>query len=128
MEQSIINPEIPVNPEIRKDYSTRFKPGQSGNPAGRPPTKNRGRITALIEERLAKEEEAKKFMERLFELYYSAENKQALSAGIQILERTEGKIKDVIEVDHITNYIPDQAEAYELDNMFKIKKDEKTVQ
>jgi hypothetical protein len=103
----------------KTDKPWQFKKGQSGNPSGKPKTEKRT-ISSLIDAKLSKEKEATKFTDHLFELYYAENNKQALSAGIEILNRHEGKVKDVIQVGPITAHIPDQEEQLKIANSFKV--------
>ena len=78
-------------------------------------------ITAEIRKRYRNNVKIKKFVDRMETLYYEGDGKQALSAGIEILNRADGKVKDSIEWGKMTALVPDQKESMELINMFRIK-------
>lgn len=72
----------------RKAPRTAFKPGQSGNPRGRP--KKNPEVCEIL--KAASSDAAKK----LVELSQSDNEKIALAATIEILNRTEGKPRENI--------------------------------
>lgn len=84
---------------VKARHSGMFKPGQSGNPAGRP--KNKPSVTALLREAM---ETVRKgdtratqeiFVERLIELALQGEG----WAVKEVLERMDGKVSQKIEQD-----------------------------
>jgi hypothetical protein len=84
----------------------RFKPGQSGNPGGRPKGES---ITSSLRKILEKEHNGKQIMELVAERLV----KEALSGKFpfvkELLERTEGKVKEMHELqsqEHITLVVP----------------------
>jgi hypothetical protein len=82
-----------------------FQPGQSGNPNGAPKGKRVSTILKELLEDRVKDKEGKeltrsqKLALKLFTLSESDEDNSALRAIAEILDRTEGKSKQSIEVD-----------------------------
>ena len=67
----------------RPDLATRFKPGQSGNPRGRP--------KVAAEARELARQHGPRALERLVELIESDDERVALMAAKEILDRAYGK-------------------------------------
>jgi len=74
----------------RKAPRTAFKPGQSGNPNGRP--KENPEVKEIL--KAASVDAAKK----LTELIYSENEKVAFSAAQEILNRTQGKPRECVSM------------------------------
>jgi hypothetical protein len=109
---------------INTDKHWLIKKGEVRNPFGRP-KREKKTLSAVIEMKLNGEKldpdhnEMHKFVERLFELYHD-QDKNPMTAGIEILNRYEGKVKDVIQVGPITEHIPNQEEQLKIANSFKV--------
>lgn len=106
--------------------SVKKKPWQfaEGNKAAKKSTaaKLKGKsITSEIRKRYSNNAKIKRFVDRMEELYYDGDGKQALSAGVEILNRADGKVKDSVEWGRMGSLVPDQKESMELINMFRIK-------
>jgi hypothetical protein len=73
-----------------------WKPGQSGNPGGRPKGRS---VTALLRELLDQEHNQKKLAELLAERLL----KEALTGKLghikEVLDRTEGKVADRVQIE-----------------------------
>jgi len=79
--------------------------------------KDKRTISSLIDKHLSNKKNAQEFVDRLFHIFMTEKNPMA--AGIEILNRHEGKVKDVISVTHLGEHVPDQAEQLEMQNKFK---------
>src|SRR5262249_21617948 len=84
--------------------STRWKQGQSGNPAGRP--RNEDCITSLLKEQLAEpnpqDSERRTWAQCVVAaLLQAAAGGNVRAAGVVrvVLERTEGKVKETVNVE-----------------------------
>lgn len=79
-----------------------FKPGQSGNPGGRPKGKS---LTALLRERLDEVDPAtgKTIAEMVVEGWVNAARDGNVPAIKEALDRTEGKVPDKLETKNDTN-------------------------
>lgn len=84
-------PAIRRNDIAELGKPTRFKPGQSGNPSGRP--KKRRDIEALAQEQ---DEKAMKVMARLLN---STDERVALAAAQAILDRGHGKPRQSVSAE-----------------------------
>ena len=72
-----------------------FRPGQSGNPGGR--VKDQLSVAEVLRRKLTPEERA----DMLIELAMKAEDERVrLQARLAILERTEGKVRDTVDINH----------------------------
>lgn len=78
----------------------KFKPGQSGNPNGRP--KGSLSLTTIIRQKLEEGDRAARLAERLVKIAESGEDRHALTAIEQILDRLEGKPIAKVEQTNIT--------------------------
>jgi hypothetical protein len=115
----------------------KFVKGQSGNPKGRPrktpeqkksDKEKRDRISAEINKRMQESKFVSDFVDKLFEQH----EKGNTAATAEILNRYEGKVKDVLQVDDISQHIPNQEEQADIKAMFQLskrkKENEPTVQ
>jgi hypothetical protein len=109
--------------------------GVSGNPKGRPKKpkevkkaekEQRDRISAEINRRMQEEKTVIDFVNQLFANHASGN----VAATAEILNRYEGKVKDVLQVSNISNLVPNQEEQADIKAMFRASKDkaEKTIQ
>ncbi len=110
---------------MAKSSTTWSKGMKSPNPKGRP--KSDDSISQAFRDRLASPKELKKFVDTMFNLLYEKNN---LSAGVEITNRVEGKVKERVEfTDDLTDHIPDQETQLALLNKFKYDvSEEKTTE
>lgn len=72
-----------------------FQPGQSGNPGGR--VANQLSVAEVLRRKLSPDERA----DMLIELAQQAEDERVrLQARLAIIERTDGKVKDTVDLNH----------------------------
>lgn len=90
------------NSDPRRANLRPFKPGQSGNPGGRPKGKS---LTALLRERLDEVDPAtgKTIAEMVVEGWINAARDGNVPAIKEALDRTEGKVPDKLETKNDTN-------------------------
>lgn len=84
-------------------------------------------ITKELRKRYRKRENIAKFVNRLEEIFFEADISKSLAAGVQILERVDGKVKEMVEIGK-TRYIPDQQQTIEMVEMFRIKEGKKVIE
>lgn len=113
--------EVPDNhagSTVQRDEKGRWLSGQSANPAGRPKGKT---ISELIRARLEDPQEGKEFVDMLFKMF---KEEKRLAAGIEILNRNEGKVKDHVQIERLSDHVPDMEEQERIRNMFPIEGNE----
>lgn len=97
----------PANRE-RPGKNTRFKPGQSGNPSGRP---KKLHITKIYEKILAKSGNRKEIQESLMRILTGGRMASVLMIR-EMAERTEGKVAQLVDLEVSGNITLEQvAEA-----------------
>src|SRR5215470_9491412 len=101
--------------------STRWKQGQSGNPAGRP--RKEDCITSLLKEQLAEPNSQDPEKRTWAQCVVAAVLQSAAGGNIRaaglVLERTEGKVKETVNVEPrslVIRWLTEQDDADDNDN------------
>lgn len=79
-----------------------FKPGQSGNPGGRPKGKVTSKIENILDEKVARDKEGRTYLDKLARSIVDRAIKKNDVLAKEILNRTDGPVTETEDQTHVT--------------------------